>query len=87
MGANWATTFFQPTYSWLVHRQMDGDALVVGTGFNGKTWLDQTGKPTSDALHVTERFRRTDFGHMEIQITIDDPTVYTKSWQVKGRCA
>jgi hypothetical protein len=35
----------------------DGDSLVVDThGFNGKTWLDQTGKPTSDALHVTERF-------------------------------
>jgi len=45
--------------------------------------LDQTGKPTSDALLVTERFRRTDFGHMEIQITIDDPKVYTKPWQVK----
>src|SRR6266705_6018040 len=60
------------------------DLLIVDTrGFNGKTWLDQTGKPTSDALHVTERFRRTDFGHMEIQITIDDPKVYTKPWQVK----
>jgi hypothetical protein len=47
--------------------------------------LDQTGKPTSDALHVTERFRRTDFGHIEIQITIDDPKVYTKPWQVKER--
>ena len=44
--------------------------------------MDQTGKPTSDALHVTERFRRTDFGHMEIQVTIDDPKVYTKPWQV-----
>jgi hypothetical protein len=54
----------------------DGDTLVVDARrFNGKTWLDQTGKPTSDALHVTERFRRTDFGHMEIHITIDDPKV------------
>ena len=70
---------FLPAYLGYSTGKWDGDTLVVDTrGFNGKTWLDQTGKPTSDALHVTERFRRTDFGHMEIQITIDDPTVYTK---------
>jgi hypothetical protein len=58
-------------------------ALVVDTkGFNGKTWLDQLGKPSSDALHVVERFRRKDFGHMGIQITIDDPKAYTKPWTV-----
>jgi len=75
---------FLPAYLGYSTGKWDGDALVVDTrGFNGKTWLDQTGKPTSDALHVTERFRRTDFGHMEIQITIDDPKVYTKPWQVK----
>jgi hypothetical protein len=61
----------------------DGDTLVVETtGFNGKAWMDQSGKPTSEALHVTERFRRKDFGHMDIQITIDDPKVYTKPWTV-----
>ncbi len=75
---------FLPAYLGYSTGKWDGDTLVVDTrGFNGKTWLDQTGKPTSDALHVTERFRRTDFGHMEIQITIDDPKVYTKPWQVK----
>ena len=73
-----------PAYLGYSTGKWDGDSLVVDTrGFNGKTWLDQTGKPTSDALHVTERFRRTDFGHMEIQSTIDDPKVYTKPWQVK----
>jgi len=52
----------------------DGDTLVVDlTGFNGKTWLDVVGHPTTDALHVTERFRRRDFGHLDIQLTIDDP--------------
>jgi len=62
---------------------MDGDTLVVDTrGFNGKTWLDQLGKPTTDALHVTERFRRKDFGHLEIRITIDDPKAYTKPWTI-----
>jgi len=75
---------FPPAFLGYSTGKWDGDTLVVDTrGFNGKTWLDQTGKPTSDALHVTERFRRTDFGHMDIQITIDDPKVYTKPWTVK----
>src|SRR5262249_26159618 len=74
---------FPPTFLGYSTGKWDGDTLVVETrGFNGKTWLDQTGKPISDALHVTERFRRMDFGHMEIQITIDDPEVYTKPWTV-----
>ena len=61
----------------------DGDTLVVDTrGFNGKAWLDQLGRPSTDALHVIERFRRKDFGHMDIQITIDDPKAYTKPWTV-----
>jgi hypothetical protein len=59
------------------------DTLVVtSAGFNGKAWLDTNGHPTSDALHVIERFRRRDFGHMEIQITIDDPKMYTRPWTV-----
>jgi hypothetical protein len=61
----------------------DGDTLVVDTkGFNGKIWLDLMGKPSTDALHVTERFHRTDFGHMDIDITIDDAKAYTKPWTV-----
>jgi len=38
------------------------------------------GHPTTEALHVTERFRRRDFGHLDIQLTIDDPKAYTKAW-------
>jgi hypothetical protein len=61
----------------------DGDTLVVDTiGFNGKFWLDSAGYPATDALHVTERFHRTDFGHMALQITIDDAKAYTKPWTV-----
>ena len=61
----------------------DLDTLVVETtGFNGKTWLDQAGHPTTDALRVTERFHRRDFGHLDIQVTIDDPKTYTKAWTV-----
>jgi hypothetical protein len=70
--------------SWLGYStgQWDGDTLVVETsGFNDKTWLDTAmGHPATEALHVTERFRRTDFGHLELQATIDDPKAYTKPW-------
>jgi hypothetical protein len=74
---------FSPTWLGYSTGKWDGDTLVVDTkGFNGRIWLDQPGKPTTDALHVTERFRRKDFGHLEIQITIDDPKAYTKPWTV-----
>ena len=58
-------------------------ALVVQTiGFHDQGWLDAAGHPHSDALHVTERFLRRDFGHLEIQITIDDPRTYKKPFTV-----
>lgn len=61
----------------------DGDVLVVETtGLNEKTWLDDGGHPHSDALRVIERFRRPDFGHMQVQLTIDDPKAYAKPWTV-----
>jgi hypothetical protein len=59
----------------------DGDSLVVETtGFNGKLWLDQLGRPTTDRLRVIERFTRTHYGHMRIDVTIDDPGAYTAPW-------
>jgi hypothetical protein len=59
----------------------DGDWFAVDTrGFNDKSWLDDSGRPHSEALHTIERFRRRDFGHMDIEITIDDPQVYSKAW-------
>jgi hypothetical protein len=61
----------------------EGDTLVVDTrGINEKTWLDDAGHPHSDALHIVERFRRVNFGRMDVQITIDDPKAYTKPWTV-----
>jgi hypothetical protein len=57
----------------------DGETLVVDTiGFADKGWLDSIGHPHSDALRVTERFRRPDFGHLEIAVTIDDAKAYKK---------
>jgi hypothetical protein len=61
----------------------EGDAFVVTTaGFNDRGWLDNAGKPSTDQLRVTERFVRKDFGHLDIQVTIDDPKAYTKPWSV-----
>ena len=63
--------------------RFEGDAFVVETvGFNGKTWLDDGGHPISDEMKITERFRRKDFGHLEIDFTFDDPKTYTKPWMV-----
>ena len=59
----------------------DGDTLVVDTrGFVNDTWLDFGGRPATDALHVVERYRRRDFGHMDVEFTIDDPKAYLKPW-------
>ena len=61
----------------------EGDELVVETrGLNGKQWLDHAGLPASDKLTVVERFRRPTFGKLEIELTINDPTYYTKPWKV-----
>jgi hypothetical protein len=61
----------------------DGDTLVVeSTGFNEKTWLDFGGHPHSEALRITERIRRRDFGHMDIEETLADPKIYSKPWTI-----
>jgi hypothetical protein len=56
--------------------------VVDSGGFNGRVWLDQLGKPSTEALHVTTRFHRKDFGTMNIQITIDDSKAYSRPWTV-----
>jgi hypothetical protein len=63
--------------------RFEGDTLVVDTtGFNDIGWLDNNGYPQTESLHVTERFHRRDFGHMDLEITIDDSKAYTKPWTV-----
>jgi hypothetical protein len=62
----------------------EGDSFVVETaGFNDKTTLDGAGHPHSQALRVTERFRRRDFGHLDWEMTFDDPEMYTKPFTIK----
>ena len=74
---------FTPSWFGYSTGKWEGDTLIVDTrGFNGKAWIDQAGRPTTEALHVTERFQRKDVGHMEVQITVDDPKAYTKPWTV-----
>jgi hypothetical protein len=61
----------------------EGDVLVVeSAGFNDQTRLDQMGHPHSEALRVTERFRRRDFGHMQVEMTFNDPTMYAKPFTI-----
>jgi len=62
----------------------EGDTLVVVTaGFNDKIPLDGMGHPRSEALRTVERFRRRDFGHLDYEVTFDDPKMYTKPFTVK----
>ena len=62
----------------------EGDTLVVETtGFRDGQWLDTAGDPLTDAAKLTERFRRVDFGHLQVEITIDDPKPYTKPFSFK----
>jgi len=74
----------QPTWLGYSVGKWDGDSLVVdSSGFNDRGWLDARGHTHSEALHLTERFHRLDFGHMEVQMTIDDPKTYTRPFTIK----
>jgi hypothetical protein len=71
--------------SWLGYSvgKWEGDTLVMETaGFNDKTWLDAIGHPHSEALRLVERYRRRDFGHMDVEMTFDDPQMYTKPFTI-----
>lgn len=70
-----------PTYMGESIGHWDGDTFVVDTiGFNDKTWLDRDGHVHSDQLHVIERFHRTDFDNMQIDVTMEDPKALAKPW-------
>jgi hypothetical protein len=74
----------QPTWLGYSTGKWEANTLVVDTaGFNDRSWLDTFGAPHSEKLHLIERFRRRDFGHMEIEISIDDPKTYVKPLMFK----
>jgi hypothetical protein len=75
----------EPNPSWMGYSvgHWEGDTLVVeSNGFNDRTWLDGSGHPHTEALRITERYRRKDFGHLEIGATLQDPKVYAKPWTI-----
>ena len=75
-----------PNPAWLGYSigRWEGDTLVVTTaGFNDSAWLDSAGHPQTESLRITERYHRRDFGHMDFEMTIDDPTVFTRPFTVK----
>ena len=75
-----------PTPGWNGYStaRWEGDTLVVQTiGFRDSLWIDLHGSPMSDAAKMTERLRRPNYGTLEVEITVDDPKVYTRPWTVR----
>ena len=72
-----------PTWNGYSSGKWEGDILVVQTnGFRDGLWLDTGGSPLTEAARITERFRRVNYGTLEIELTIDDPKAYTKPWTI-----
>ena len=73
-----------PTWMGYAVGRWEGDALVVESrGYNDRTWLDATGHPRTEAMRIVERIHRRDFGHADVQVTFDDPGVYTKPFSIR----
>ena len=75
-----------PEPSWMGYSvgKWDRDTLAVETiGFNEQSWLDGAGHPRSESMHITEHYRRRDFGHMDLEVTLEDPTYYTRPFTLK----
>lgn len=74
-----------PVPAWMGYSigRWEKDVFVVdSSGFNARSWLDGLGHPHGERLRLTERYRRRDFGHIDLQITIDDPDWYERPWTV-----
>jgi len=73
-----------PSWNGYSSARWEDDTLVVRTiGFRDGLWLDSSGSPLTDAAKVTEKFRRPNFGRLEIEITVDDSKAYTAPWTIK----
>jgi hypothetical protein len=69
-------------YGYSVGRWEKDTLVVETTGFRDDGWLDVNGSPLTSAGRMIERFRRPNFGTLEIEVTVDDPKAYTKPWTV-----
>ena len=77
-----------PSWMGLSVGRWDGDTLIVeSAGFNEKTWLSRYGQPHTEALRMTERYRRLDVGHLQVEVTFTDPTAYAKPWGFTAKMA
>jgi hypothetical protein len=77
-----------PNPSWMGYSvgRWEGDTLVVESfGFNDRTWLDHDGHPHTEALRMTERYRRRNFGSLDLEVTLSDPGTYARPWTVAVR--
>jgi len=73
----------QPSWNGYSSGKWEGDTLVVDSiGFRDGLWLDVVGSPMTAAAKVRERIRRPDYGHLEIEVTVDDLKAYTRPWTV-----
>jgi hypothetical protein len=75
-----------PSWQGYSSARWEGDALVIDSlGFRDDLWIDWDGSVITEAARLRERIRRPDFGHLEIEVTVDDPKAYTKPWTVTLR--
>ena len=77
-----------PNPTWMGYSvgRWEGDTLVVESfGFNDRTWLDHDGHPHSEGLRVTERYRRRNFGNLDVEVTLSDAALYARPWTVAVR--
>jgi len=77
-----------PNPSWMGYSvgHWEQDTLVVeSVSFNDQTWLDTSGHPHTEALRTTERYRRRNFGNLDLEVTFQDPAVYARPWTVAVR--
>lgn len=82
-GRSLPTEFSLPAYYGYSVGRWEGETLVIETaGFNDKTPLDAMGHPHGERLRLVERYRRRDFGHMDVETTIDDPQMYTRPFTI-----
>jgi Carboxypeptidase regulatory-like domain len=75
-----------PNPSYMGHSvgRWQGDTLVVDSvGFNDRIWLSPGNYPQTEQMHITERFRRPDLGHLEVEMSFDDPGTFKKPWTKK----
>ncbi len=72
-----------PTPSWngySIGRWQEQTLVVETIGLSKNVWLDISGSPISEGARITERLRRPDYGHLDVDVTVDDPKTYTRTW-------